>query len=369
MQKAPTFDRVVSALNDAPLEGDWSRALELMANMVGGWSGSIVSCSPHKGILAHVSSGISDDQVREGVERGGVDPYKNPRFQAFSASIPMQTVSEANFTNAGEWHASEFYRNFAARIDANYSLFAKLDSYYDEITGLFIWRSAAQGSASAQEAAIFSQLLPNIRHALGVQREFDRRSLKVATQAWDRSHVAAFYCDAHLKVFSMSAAAEDAARAGRILQLKRGRLNLVDPRAHRRLGSAVAAACNRVIDGQSEYKLEATGVQPGDSAQFVVAPVNREASGALYSAAALVLLFTECEDAQSSRMEHSIHLTKAEKDIGRLLLKGYTTRQIADERRSSLSTVQTQIKSMNQKLNVSHRAQLLVKLRVIVAED
>jgi NarL family two-component system response regulator LiaR len=54
------------------------------------------------------------------------------------------------------------------------------------------------------------------------------------------------------------------------------------------------------------------------------------------------------------------NLTGAERDIVRLVAAGRATREIARERQRSIHTVRAQINSLNRKLQLTHRTQLVL---------
>ncbi|MEZ5929860.1 MAG: helix-turn-helix transcriptional regulator [Parvularculaceae bacterium] len=361
--------KVIEALQEAPVTGEWPRALTLMADAFGGWGCCLVSSSPSKGMLARALGRITEEHMRAAVGAGALDPASNLRLQVVRANGLSTIASEADIPDPAAWLASRYYNEFALPVDAPYSMFARLGSNYDEVTTASIWRSRRQGAPDAEELARFAAILPALSDAVTLQLELDRRAFQFSAHSWDHTNTPAFYCDPHLRVLAMSAAAEMAASKSEFVSLRRNHLQLVAPRHQRRLARSVSAAC-RCYDGPtSKMIFEAPSVDGSATARFAVAPVREENVDAFRSPAALVLLLDEGRADITSGARREVSLTNAEENIARGLLSGLTTRQIAEARGSSIATVQTQVKVLNQKLSAKHRAALLARLRTILGED
>jgi DNA-binding CsgD family transcriptional regulator len=354
-----------AALAEAPISGNWATALEMFAQAVGGWGCHLSSMSASKGLLASITGGISEDMVRGCVEAGGMDPQINLRAKAIYAAAPMRVGSEADPALASDWTASRYYNEFAKTIDAPYSAFAKLCSDYDETTCVIVLRSSSHGLATATEIGVFDQLLPSLQEALALQIALNRRSLRLAASSWDATDTAAYYCNPHMKILAMSHSGEQLAADGAIVEARRGRLHLVDEASQRRLSKAIAAAADYFSLGTAPWAFDAPSRDGKRCAHITVSPISSERRDMLMSPGALILVFERprCPQDEDWRW---VRLTSAEQDIARLLLEGKSTRSIAEQRGVSLLTIQTQIKTLNQRLNVRHRAELLARLRRII---
>lgn len=361
--------KITEALQEAPVTGAWPRALTLMADALGGWGCCLVSSSPSKGMLARAFGRITEDHMRDALGAGALNPADNLRLQLVRANTLSTIASEADFPDPEAWLASRYYNEFALPADAPFSMFARLASNYDEVTTASIWRSRHQGAPSAAELERFAAILPALSDAVALQLELDRRAFQFSAHSWDHTNTPAFYCDPHLRVLAMSAAGEKAASKSEFVSLRRNHLQLIAPRHQRRLARAVSAACRCFEGPTSKMIFEAPSADGSATARFAIAPVREENVDAFRSPAALVLLLDEgrAEAAPSARRE--VSLTNAEESIARGLLSGLTTRQIAEARGSSIATVQTQVKVMNQKLSAKHRAALLTRLRAILGDS
>lgn len=354
-----------AALAEVPVSGNWTAALEMFAHAVGGWGCHLNSRSASKGLLASITGGISEDIVRGFVEAGGMDPRINLRAKALHAAAPMQVCSEADPLLAEDWTASRYCNDFAMAIDAPFSAFAKLHSDYDETACVTVLRSSTQGLATATEIGVFDRLLPSLREALALQIELNRRSLRLAARSWDVTDTAAYYCNPHMKILAMSHSGELMAAEGCIIGAQRGRLRLEDQSSQRHLSRAVIAASNYFATDIPLWSFDAPSRDGKRCAHITVSPISLERQELLMSPGALVLAIerTRCPDHEDWRW---VRLTAAEEDIARLLLEGRSTRSIAERRGVSLLTIQTQVKTLNQRLNARHRAELLARLRQII---
>ncbi len=77
----------------------------------------------------------------------------------------------------------------------------------------------------------------------------------------------------------------------------------------------------------------------------------------------LCLFFYIYKGKRKKKMPHLVSLSKQEENIKNHILEGKTNKEIADKLFISLSTVKTHITSIYKKLNVSNRAELLLKLK------
>lgn len=354
-----------AALAEAPISGNWAAALEMFAQAIGGWGCHLSSRSTSKGLLASIAGGISEDIVRGCVEAGGMDPQINLRAKAINAAAPMRVGTEADPVLASDWMASRYCNEFAMSIDAPFSAFAKLYSDYDETACVAVLRSSKQGLATATEIGVFNRLLPSLREALALQTELNRRSLRLAAHSWDATDTAAYYCNPHLKILAMSHSGERMAAEGAIVEARRGGLHLVDATSQRRLARAIAAASNYFSLETPLWAFDALSRDGKRCVHITVSPMSAEPQETLMSSGALVLVLERprCPENEDWKW---IRLTAAEQDIARSLLEGRSTRSIAEQRGVSLLTIQTQIKTLNQRLNARHRAELLACLRRII---
>ncbi|WDI32466.1 LuxR C-terminal-related transcriptional regulator [Hyphococcus flavus] len=357
-------DRIVAAekaLALAPATGNWGEALELFAQSVGGWGCHLNSMAPDLGLLSSLTGGIPCELPREFAKQQGASPTVNKRAAAIYDAPLGVPQGEADFTTRYEWMNDYFFQNFLLRVDAPYSLFAKLSHTQKAATTVTVLRSKNQDHASAIDKTIFNRLLPTLYASVDLQNELDARNLNFAAQSLSLANVTAFICDPFLKIITASEAGENALLEQKFVSSKGGKLTIVNDKHQRNLQRAVLFASLLFDDRRSCANIKIRGKNVDAQCALAIAPLPADSSILLRNGVIVMLL--EEATVQPGLPAKSVHLTGAEKEIGKLLVRGHTTSQIAEKRAVSKATVQTQIKAMSAKLSASHRAELLIALQ------
>jgi DNA-binding CsgD family transcriptional regulator len=351
-----------SALARAPVTGQWEAALTGVAEAVGGWGCHLNSMSKRRGVTASFSGGIPCDLISKFVRQGGADPEINRRAAAIYAAQAMQVCSENDFTSEDEWRTDPFYSEFLSKADAPFSVFGKLFENHDESAAVTVLRSAKQGHATWRQKSLLSHMLPQILSALKMQELLDRNAVSLAVKTLELVNAAAFICDSSLKIASLTMNAEAEIRNAAYLGTRNDRLRLKDYFSQDDLASAVVKATG-VAQARACANLAVLRKDRRYVRTLSVAPYSGD-EGRFYRPKAILILHEDERPVMRAEGKPEPgSLTQAEREIGRLLLIGQTTREIADIRQVSTSTVQTQIKAMGSKLSARHRAELLIALQ------
>jgi DNA-binding CsgD family transcriptional regulator len=345
----------------APTTGEWSDALEKVAHAAGGRGCHLNCMAPDLGVISSRLGGITQDEVREFSKRQGASPIVNLRAAAIYDAPLMQVTSESDFTTSDEWTQSTFFQDFLTKIDAPYSVFGKLFESGKDSTCVTVLRSKKQGHASDEDKRALALLLPGLRDAVALQRSLDDRAFEIAATGLDYAGIPAIYCDAHLRLISTSDAGERALSHGGLLSVQNGKIRLQDGNQQRRLLRAVSLVSKNDGLEQPHTRLLLNGASGCAPKVLAVTPIS-DGLTSVFGGRALLLLFDEHNTGAVFASDHA-KLTSSEVDIGKLLVRGQTTTEIAQFRSVSRATVQTQIKAMGAKLSSRHRAELLIALQ------
>lgn len=346
------------AIAQAPASGDWDVALKYVAEAVGGWGCHLNRMSPSRGLLASKTGGISEDLVREFQRRNGARPEVNLRSNALYSTSLMRARAEDDFVHAHEWINSPYYQEFLLQVDAPYSVFGKLFERAKDTTVISVLRSQSQGHASEADKAAMNYLLPSLQAAVGMQEMLERRGLTIAARSLDHIGSAAIFCDASLNVTAISATSEKDAREGQYLSIRGNKVCLAQARDHCKL-EQVARATEGFAVNTAIRVTNKTGVR--QRTLRIASAIEPDSTSGFN--AKLVLLLLDDEAPVASEKNGAVQLTPAEIEIAQQLISGRTTRSIAESRNVSITTVQTQIKSIAGKFGAGHRGALLAALR------
>ncbi len=350
-----------NAIALAPVTGEWASALEEVALLTGGWGCHLNTMAPDLGVLSSRTGGIDPEAIREFSQRHGTAPSVNQRAAAIYETPLMHVRSEADFTSPDEWRRSEFYQDFLARINAPYSLFGKLFETPKDSTCVTVLRSLNQGPASEQDMRVLYRLLPGLKESLALQRALDTRAINIVASSHSHAGVTSIICDSYLRVVSTSEQGEQALSSCEFLTAKSGKLHLVDASQQRKFQRAVASASSNASGNRQTCAQMSVTSSDGRSKLLAVAPLYPDES-LVFGGACLVLLLDEPNGTPLHNIERP-KLTASEVEIGKMLVRGQTTSDIASYRSVSKATVQTQIKALGAKLSSSHRAELLIALQ------
>lgn len=348
------------AIARAPVSEDWAAALELVARCTGGWGCHLNRIAPDLGMLASVTGGIPDDVLYEFAARQGASPAVNSRAAAIYSAPLMRAVCEADFTDARTWTESPFYTDFLLKVDAPFSVFGKLFGGPKDAVSVTVLKSERQGHATDADKKALEFLLPGIQAASALQHSLDERGLGIAAQSLDKTGAAAIICDAYLNIISMTEAGEAALLNGDHIASKRGKIKIANDVQQRKLQRAAAFASLVYDERTSSSQIRVDHRSGGGGKMLAVAPAADNEFGMMRRGVLLLLLD---ENVEKPSVKPAVDLTNAEIEIGKMLIRGQTTGEIAKCRLASKATVQTQVKNLSAKFSVSHRAELLIALQ------
>ncbi len=341
--------------------GDWNGALKKVALAAGGWGCHLNRMGPDRGLLASLTGGISMDIVGAFARHNGASKGVNLRAAAVYDAPVMRVAAEADFTDESTWKKSPFYTEFLAKVDAPYSVFAKIFDDFGEATTVMVLRSNTQGHANSRDKSILQRLLPSIRTAVMAQSLLDLRAITIAARGWDAIGAPVFFCDVNMGILGMSEAGEAALDKGDYVTTHKGALCLAATTQRSKLQSCVGAATSYLNARRSSNILVKN--KTGQRARtMLVAPYENKETQDVFQCGAVVIMLDD-ERVLTSRYADAVTLTPAESEIGKLLLNGQSAREIAKARSVSASTVQTQIKALGAKLAAHHRGALLIALQ------
>jgi DNA-binding CsgD family transcriptional regulator len=227
-------------------------------------------------------------------------------------------------------------------------------------------RPKGSGSFTAQEMALFGAILPGLRGALQLRHHLlvARSERDAASAAFDALRIGVIFldaCDSPIRINSRAQAILDAADG---LKVERGMLSAScstdTARLRRLIGQARDTTRQAIHSGGGTIALNRpSGREP---LHAVVTPLPRDhfSSGSGVAVSVVFVMERERESPVDHEVVRSLYgLTDAEAAVVEGLVRGLTLRQISAERRASIHTVRTQMKSVLSKTGAGRQAELV----------
>lgn len=350
------LDRAITAINCAPLEGDWTNALRLLAEIGGGWSSQLIGVAANGALLFDEAHNIDRDLLHEFETRGGVDTTRNPRARILTRARPMTVFRDDALADAQELRSDPFY-DFFWKVDAPHCGVARIDLDGGARLVAAALRSGKAGAMENENVKQMELLLPHIKRSVELQQRLDGDAAVIASGIIDALGFPVFLLDASGAVKTMTSAAETMLRDGAYLTLRFGALEAMSPACNGRLQRAIKLACGAFPRTGSKILLNGTG----DSIVANVAPISDQVSGFGARAVAMLSIPDYARQPASAPdiLRTNFGLSRAEAEVAVDLARAVAPAQIAARRGVTLSTVRQQIKTLYVKTDTHSRASLV----------
>lgn len=263
---------------------------------------------------------------------------------------------------------TEFYGDWLRPLDLFYALGGILDKQGSRVTILALARSEKSGGYEPEELRVLQLLMPHLRTALALHRKMFRLEALAsgAMQALDALCFGIVLLDAQGCHVHANRAAENIARKTGALTIGAGGV----------IGANSASATNKlqqlirdaVRTGSAQSA--ATGgalrlparAAPGERAELHVFVSPMPMQAAPFGQAVAAAIF--CADPErpaglAKSLERVYGMTPAEARLTEALVSGESLKQIAEQRRTTLNTVKTQLKSATAKAGAKRQVDLV----------
>lgn len=353
----PIDDRALARARDllarAPLEPElWADFLDALAEGTGSRGAQLVGVGGGR-LVFNLVRGVPEEVFAVWAASGGADGSANPMMRA-SAAAPLLTVlSTERLLSGAELPQAEASMRAFEGLDMPHRYFAMLRRDGDMRLSLCLFRSAAQGPLDAEAEAAFDSLLQPAADAVTLQARLNGRASAAARTALNALGHAGFVLDAFGRVLAATAAGSAMAADGGPLTIRNDRLAFTEPG----LARAAAAAAAQALSGTGPHLATSTE-PPVWVVEFHPLPHPPHDHGAAPACLAVVRA-----DARRRGALDEAGLTMAERAVADGLLRGCSTRDIAETRGVSVETVRGQMKSIYAKLGVAGRSEFMARFR------
>ena len=272
---------------------------------------------------------------------------------------PGDVCTGEQFLGLRDYRRTEFYNEFVRRLGYLHEIGALVDAHAGFNAMLFLAREPGANPFRERERQLLLQVAPHIQRALMLQRSLVTRN----AAAWES--VAVVYdgvarIDRSGRLAKLQGRIPEELRVRGTLCVRAERLRWIDidfdSQFHRAINGMLARA-----DARAQTLAVPSHSQRIELDLIPLATRSREAP----TSDGVTLVFRERLLAADELAEHfSRHhrLSHAELQVLRLLAAGGTTREISDERGTSIETVRNRVKSILHKTGCRSRTELILKL-------
>ena len=252
----------------------------------------------------------------------------------------------------------------------NFDIFNRIASRLNKNRGgrnmVGICYDASRGEATLEEIAYANQFIPHLSRAVGMGRDFTllQQRFNAVFGALDHYRVGIWFVTQYGEVLLLNQAAE------RLLEQNdgigrnaRGRLCITTTSSanlDQVIQTCAATARGEGLDSEKLLMVERRSDK--DSYIMTVAPMRDPGNDIeVHYKGAIVYAIDPSNVAitSSNGLADLYGLTQAEEEVCRLLVSGYETHAIAEQREVSIETVRTQVKRVLAKVGVQNRASLI----------
>ncbi|CEJ84417.1 putative transcriptional regulator, LuxR/FixJ family of response regulator [Hyphomicrobium sp. GJ21] len=276
--------------------------------------------------------------------------------------VPTGTaVGDNQLVPRAAYHGSEFYNDYSLRFQLNGSITAVLENRDGHVSCLGVVTATGTDPHSPDEVAAFQRLIPHIRRALDLNKQFaglkDRVAL--ATSGLNQLDFGMAFLDTGGTIVAANTAAEAIFSANDGLRAVRGRLRVSDRAVQERLNYVVDCAARGIGPRGGSLKIPRAGDKPP---LFVRATPFRGEKLKDMKEVRVVLAFRDPQNSTrggTDLIASAFGLTPAEARVLRALVDEPDAKKIADRFDVSLVTVRNQIARMLQKTGTTKQSELI----------
>lgn len=346
----------------------WAAALEAIAEATGSRTGQLIGVGSNATVPFNLMTNADPEFAGHFAQAGGGDPAINPRVRAGAAAPVLKVLTESDYLTEEAYKRHAFVQEIAAFWDYAFSCLTPLERRDGMLFGLAVLRTRSEGHISSAEREAFAALAPHMRAAVRTQLALEGQGADLLAGTMEKLSIAAFICDRHGYVRSLTPAAERLVADGKIIRLRASRLAPVRACDLQALGRAMGASTPIKPVGASVPGLRSVvlrGEQEPDLPLVLdVVDLPPSQSGMGFAPTTLVIARGESQGdgRKAAIIRAAYELSGAETEVALQLCRGHNPEAIAQRRRVSVGTVRAQIKSICAKLGVKSQIELVARI-------
>lgn len=346
-------DRAVRALREAPFDAShWAVALDGVAAACGAASAQLLSFGECR-FAPIVAPGFSPAEIEDFVSLDGANPIINHGLRAVQKSTLHEIISDAQYLDDRQRRSDRLYNEFFFRFDGHHVASGTVARNPGATCNINLFLPHRTGGLDDDARGALRRLLPHFTEALRLTTRLEGMAAALASGIWDELGEAALLCDAAARVIHANAEAERLLESGDIIQAHHGLLTSRAAAVPTRLGDAIALA----VASGGEARAQSLIVRATRHGPTLIDVVPLPAMSGLLSPLALVLIRGDASDMQidARLVEAAFGLTSAERSVAEGLLERLSSAEIAQRRKVSIETINSQIKAILAKTGCENR--------------
>lgn len=348
------------AFMGAPLEADgWDRALRLMAKHARSAHGQLIAIGSDNIVsFNHITDYDFERHRAFDAQR---ESYSSDNWRIGASRGPMEIVSERDYDAARALCRDDFYDDFVAGADIPFGCQTVLLQQPGLMLGLAALRNQRDGKTDEDDRNAFADAAPLALAAARMQLALDHQGAMMIAGAFEAMSAAAFLINGAGAVRAMTAPAEAAAAAGRLVTVSRGRLHARRGDIDQRLQAAIARGLDLETPAGpvGRFWLDDDHGAPAHRCEVFVLPRVEFSFGFAPRVLVTVREPLGLTDPEQQAIADLMGLTASEAAIAIALANGTDRESIAAARGSSPGTVGFQIKTLFRKADVTREGELV----------
>lgn len=354
--------RLADAFASAALEnGGWMPALVALAEATGSARGQLIGIGGPSNIPFNWVNDFPAHALRDFIAIDGGSPLINPRV-AVSVDAPiLETRGEAEYRAAQPHMYSDVYADFCRDYDLPFGCQSKLVQGDEGLIGLAVLRTEREGLTTGAQRALFTAVAPHVRSAVRMQLALEENGIRLIAGALGEVSAAVFICAHNGRICAMTPAAE-ALLANGPLNITGNCLTASERGNQLQLSRAIARH-----GGPNPLPLETLILDLGSGKlplllDVVTAPRRPWNFGFAPKVMVIARGAGQWRASAPDLLQKLYGLSPAEADVAFRLAQGQSRQTIAEQRRSRIATVRSQIKSIFVKLGIVREIELVAML-------
>lgn len=359
--RSEAFENALRHLEAAPFDSaSWVSALRATRDATGSAVGQFFVWDGQGEVIGNCYSESIDDA--EWLAAGGGDADRNPYMRAATTLRAGQGFAEWEIVAPEDRRRHPIIGDIHDRYDIPHLCTFKLLETRKTKVFFVTLRSSKQGPICREERSTFHRICRSASVSARRAAAIADEGAKLLAGAFTSIAKPVFVCDAFGYVMAFSESAELLVRSGNVLSLCAGVLRARTTRSAAALNRAIFSAA-RHMPGSEPDASGRIPLRDGEGRIAAVAealPLPRDRRGIAFGATSLVVV-DELPISHPPRLAEAHSLTKSEREVLRLLLRGNRLADVARTRSVSVETIRSQAKSIYSKLNVAGQLELVAR--------
>ena len=355
-----TFNELISLIYEGPLEAlPWASSLNFLRDLMdANWVTLILRPASERNNALIINAGPKGPFM----EQGKFSSRTAFTLDPFVGLPPDKVLTVEEMIGAGDWHTSDFYKQFVEPYDIRYLLGFDLYTKDGSECRFRVCRSHASQPFSDRDRAVCEALLPHLKRSIELHSRLDHieSERRLYAGAVDRMMLGTVVFDETGTIMKTNKVADEILRAHDGIQMSNGTLEAKYSTENRALQQFIRQA----LENATHLPQAMSITRPSGLAKYGVAirsvPLSEWSEGRHRPAVMVFLRDPEHKSQASPDVIQSLfELTPAEAALALLLADGMTLEEAADDLNIRKNTARAHLRSIFSKTGVTRQTALV----------